>query len=146
MSGVAKRLQDGRSELLSELALLGPMFQGGTTQAASNGRVEKSAPAEVATKPERQSQQSLSLPEAPLLKSLAINENAFVDTRLWPCLANRGCGLGSRDAEFFRKIESSRCRRASGYDDGYSSIYRLEHDLGRYPAARENELVGQSLF
>jgi len=101
MSGVAKRLQEGRSELLSELALLGPMFQGGITHAPNNGHIEQSPRAEVTSKPESQSQQSLKLPDTPSLKSPSLDENAFVYTRLWPCLANRGCDLGSRDAEFF---------------------------------------------
>lgn len=104
MSGVAKRLQEGRSELLSELALLGPMFQGGVTHASNNGRVEMSPLAKVISKSERQSQLSFELPEAPSLKSPSLNDSDFVDSRLWSCLANRGCGLGRRDAEFFHAI------------------------------------------
>lgn len=104
MSGVARRLRDGRSELLSELALLGPMFQGGITGATCNGHVQSPPLTEVISKPENQSQLSLELPQAPSLKPPPIDENAFVDTRLWPCLANRGCNLGSRDAEFFHVI------------------------------------------
>lgn len=104
MSGVAKRLQEGRSELLSELALLGPIFQGGVTHASFNGQVETSPRLMMSAKPERQLQLSLKLPDAPSLKSPSLDEGAFVKTRLWPCLANRGCGLGSRDAEFFHAM------------------------------------------
>lgn len=104
MSGVAKRLQDGRAELLSDLALFGPIFQGGAAHAANNCRAGTSPLSEFYTKPEPQSQVSLALPVPPSLESPAIDENAFVDTRLWPCLANRGCSLGSRDAEFFHAM------------------------------------------
>jgi hypothetical protein len=101
MSGVTKRLQEGRSELLSELALLGPMFQGGVTHASSNGHTETSPCAVVNTEPEHQPQLPLELPGVTSPQSPSLNEVAFVKTRLWPCLANRGCGLGSRDVEFF---------------------------------------------
>jgi hypothetical protein len=101
MSGVAKRLQEGRSELLSELALLGPMFHGGITHASSSGHIETSPRPVVNTEPEHQSQLPLKLPEVASPQSPSLDEVAFVKTRLWPCLANRGCGLGRRDTEFF---------------------------------------------
>lgn len=95
MSGVAKRLRDGRGELLSELALLGPLFQGGITNAPASGRVDSSScrrflkgrtPFAAVNQPS----------DAPSLKSPALEEIAFVNSRLWPCLANRGCSLGPR--------------------------------------------------
>jgi hypothetical protein len=100
LASVNQRLQSGREELLGELALLGPLFQGnGMVHAAGNGHL--TPPDANSNQSNRQSQLAFNPSEPPTPKSPALSERRFMAERLWPCLAKHGCALSSRDAEFF---------------------------------------------
>ena len=100
LESVNKRLQFGRDELLGELALLGPLFQGnGTVHVAGNGN--PTVPEANPRQANLQSPPALKASESPTPKSPKLSQRRFIAERLWPCLAKHGCALSSRDAEFF---------------------------------------------
>jgi hypothetical protein len=100
LASVNQRLQSGREELLGELALLGPLFQGnGMVHAAGNGHL--TPPKANSNQSNYQSQPAFNFAEPPIPNSPALSERRFMAERLWPCLAKHGCALSSRDAEFF---------------------------------------------
>lgn len=104
---IDERLKTGRNELLTELALFGPLFQhnGGALvmdpvvgESQSNGQVSDNPSSKSnAVPPQRQ----LTLPNSPAPTSPSLAESEFLEKRLWPLLCRHGASASKRDAELF---------------------------------------------
>jgi hypothetical protein len=108
LSTVKERLQTGRYELMTDLALLGPLIQNNGAAVLMDGSLDTSpnnwhvarVPSPgmaVPLIPQRQ----LTLPYTPAPTSPSLAESDFVTKRLWPLLGLHGASVTRRDSELF---------------------------------------------
>ncbi len=121
VSSVSDRLQAGRKELIGDLALFGPIFQGnGHTPAEYNGcaRISEAPIGTIGVASQLEGTESVSV----AVTSPELSDAEFIRGRLWPYLVNHGCCLSERDAEFFH-IAALSSRLLSLPHPGWAAAY-----------------------
>lgn len=120
---VDERLQNGRVELMSDLALIAPLLQNHVAaSSSSNGHI--TIKTNETTADGHTSAQQVALPEKSLPKSLPLSEAEFVEKRLLPMMNRNGASINLREAGFFHaSVVASRVMAVPhpGWASGYAA-------------------------